>query len=251
MTNEFEEPDIDVPTPDEVETEMLIRGDLKEDARQIPQDKVTSEERRLIRAYLNDYLAEEDYSKLRELLRRYRPAIMEHQPEQTLENVEENYQHNQREKRFLDILKQQKQEKTITMNYPLDDGGIWKLRLGIRNTNSQEIEDLQTNFKLFEDLTPRENRIRNKSQYGQQLTKEEQHILESVQEKVNKKVNKNLDAMMIEFLSTHTYLLDEESDYNYMKEIYENMDKVYREQLYIKISQISGLVNSEIDELFQ
>lgn len=251
MTNEFEEPDIDVPTPDEVETEMLIRGDLKEDARQIPQDKVTSEERRLIRAYLNDYLAEEDYSKLRELLRRYRPAIMEHQPEQTLENVETNLQQNTDEKRLLDIIKQQKHEKTLTINYPLDDGTKIPIRIGILKADSQYVLDLQTNYKLFADLNEKEDRVRLKNQQGSRLTPEEKIILDSINQKVTRRIAEHQDDITIDFLSWHTYLLDEESTPEYMRELYTSMDETVRDKIYARVSRLSGLVSREVDDLFQ
>jgi len=250
-TEEIIEEPATVPSVEEIEQELLESGKWKEDAKQIPLDMVTPREAYLISAYLHDELASEDEKELKEVLEHYRPAILEHDPEGTLENVETNLEYNNAEKGFLGILQQQSKDNKLTMNYPLDDGSTYELRLNIKNTDAQTITDLQTNFKLFEDLTPREDNVRFKQQQGQPLNREEQIILQSINKKIEEKVLANQQEMMIEFLATHTSIIGEETDYEYMKEVYQTMQNKYLEQLFNRVSRISGLVNTEVDELFQ
>lgn len=232
--------------------EELKSSTWLEEAQQIPLDKVTPKEREVLTKFLNgaklDFI-EEDY--LEQVLAQYRPAIQKHKPQETLENIEHNLEYNKAEKSFLEILQQQKQEKTLTVNYPLDDGSTYTLELIIKRTNAQTITDLQTNFKLFQDLTPREDNVRLKQQQGQPLTREEQLILENINQKINEKVMANQEEMMVEFLATHTRIQDEAHNPDYMRKIYRSMDPTILTQIFTRVSQLSGLTNPAMDELFQ
>lgn len=239
------------PSIEEIEEELLHNGKWKEDAQQIPLDHVTPREAYLISSYLEDQLPPNDEEELKTVLQKYRPAIIKHDPQGTLENVEKNLQHNQNEKSFLQILRQQKKEKIIHMNYPLDDGSKYQLDIGVLRADSESIKDLQTNFKLFDDLTQREQSVRLKKEQGQTLTREEQIILTSINRKVEAKVNENQDEMITEFLAKHTYIVNETKDYQTLHQIYEEMDPIYRDQLYERVSRLSGLINQGMDELFQ
>lgn len=245
----FEE--VEAPSVEEIEQELLENGKWKEEAKQIPLEMVTPKEAYIISLYIHDELSSDDEEELKEILERYRPAIIKHDPIGTLENVETNLEYNNAEKGFLEILQQQSHEKTLTMNYPLDDGSTYELKLKIKESDSQSITDLQTNFKLFEDLTEKEDMVRFKQQQGQQLTREEQIILQGINKKIEEKVMSNQYEMMIEFLATHTTIINEEHDYNYMKAVYQTMEKQYMEQLFARVSKISGLINQEADDLFQ
>jgi hypothetical protein len=93
--------------------------------------------------------------------------------------------------------------------------------------------------------------VKQKKEQGLTLSREEKIILDNIQRKVNKKILENQDAMMLEFLINHTYILGEPTDKEYLKEIYQNMDPILLEQLFNKVSRLSGFYNPEIEDLFQ
>jgi hypothetical protein len=229
----------------------LLHTDWIEEAKQIPLDKVTENERYYLEKCIQQEINENELEILAEILERYRPAIQKHKPQETIENVEKNYEYNKHEKSFLQLLKEQKKEKTLTMNYPLDDGSTYKLQIGIKRASSQAVQELQANYALFTDLTQKEEQVKQKKEQGQTLSREEKIILDNIQRKVNKKILENQDAMMLEFLINHTYILGEPTDKEYLKEIYQNMDPILLEQLFNKVSRLSGFYNPEIEDLFQ
>lgn len=230
----------------------LLNNEWIEEAKQIPLNKLSKVEQEYITKCINKQIITDDEKEaISEILAKCRPALEKYQPQETLENLENNIQYNNDEKSFLQLLKQQKKEKTLTMNYPLDDGSTYKLELIIERVDSQAVLQLQENFKIFEDLTQQEKNIKSRNDQGYPITREEAIILESLEKKINKKLMANQEEMMIEFLSEHTKIKNEEYNYDYMKQIYQTMDPVYMESLFNKVGKISGLTTPKTDELFQ
>ena len=223
-----------------------------EEAKQIPLDSCNPEQQVVLVKCINKLeLTEDEKELLKKTLAKYRDAINNIKPNEILENYEHNEEYVKAEKTFLELLQENNKERTLTMNYPLNNGQIHKLRLKISKLESQGVKDIQTNLGMFQDFTDEENRVRIKQQRGKQLSREETILMEHVNRKLQEKLAENQMEVMVEFLATHTRMIDEPSDYEYMKQVYATMEFGYLEVLFERASAIAGLINPDIDSLFQ
>lgn len=236
---------------DAVEAE-LAHSTWKEEAEQIPLEALNSNEQLVLLKCINEEkLTDTETETLQRVLAQYRPAIQKINPKEKLENLEKNQEHIRAEQDFLQLLQQQNKEKTLTVNYPLDDGSTYQLHLTIKKADAQTIENIQQQLRLFEDLTEKEEQTRIKTQLGQKLTREEEIVYEHLQKRINDKVNANQDEISLTFLSQYTRIQDQDCDDEYMRQVYESMDPIIRLQIFDKVAQLSGMIAPQVDDLFQ
>lgn len=238
-------------------TDDLIQDSLENEyvtlCEQIPLEKLTPKEQYVVvKCKTRTTLSTEEISQLQEVIGRYQEAIIKHNPLETIQTYKENKEIVQSEKTFLELLKEQKrEEKILTMEYPLNDGTTRPVTLTVLRADSSLINDVQKDLGLFKDFTPLEQRVEQKQRLGQPLTSEEIDILEDINRKINEQVNENPSEVLIEFLARTTRIKDEpSSDYNYMKQVYQTMDFYILEPLSKKVMVMSGVVTPNADELF-
>ena len=249
----FDEEDIEtIINPQHLDDETLQNARI-EDAKQIPLDKCSPEEQLAIAKCINKQtLTEKEEETLINVLERYSKAIQTQKPTEILENYEKNKEYIEAEKTFLELIKEQKKEnKTIKLDYPLNDGSIKTITLQVFKADSTIISEVQKDLGMFSDFTPAENKVRVKQEQGTPLTPEEQDILENIQNKLSQKVDENPMDLMIEFLAKTTRIQEEPfSDYEYMKQVYANIDFYILEPLFDRVSRMTGIVTPNADKLF-
>ena len=228
-------------------------NERRKNARHIPLDGCTPiEQVALTKCVAEQTLTPEEEETLLSVLERYDEAIQKQKPQEILDNYEKNQEYVQAEKTFLQILQEQEQEdKTITMNYPLNNGQIHKIQIKVKKVDSEAVADIQKNLGMFDDFTQEENRVRIKAQQGTKLSREEQLILNNLQRRLNEKVFENQEELMIRFLTKTTTIIDEPETTEYLRQVYSSMDYYYLEKLFEKVSVVSGFHRPGENELFQ
>lgn len=212
-------------------------------------DIATSEEQNILLRCINQEIpTEQDLTDVGNILIKYRKAIEEQKPTETLTNVEQNIQLVQDEKQFLDLLNKAKQEDTkqLTMYYPTSDGEIM-IELDIHPlTDSTAIIDVNSNLNIFKDLTVEEQEAYTAYNEGRAQTREEKLLAEHVNQKIEERLAEDAVEIMIEFLSHQTSLHGRPRNPELMREAYEKMEIGYLALLTNKVKELSGL-NSSID----
>ena len=229
-----------------------------EEAMQIPLYDVEDKHERelLIKCIQEDDFTEEEIDDLEQVLGRYREAIEKHEPQQAIENLEHNTQLVQDEKSILSLMREAREEQTLTMRYPLSDNETIDIKLLVKNEiDAEALDDLQQNLELFADLTQEELETYQKYTHDEQMTREERAIAEHIEEKLREKSAKNITQMRtvaIKFLAKQTRLYDDpDSSEEGMYEIYSEMKLGYLLALFEKVQSMTGVSNIETDNLFR
>lgn len=247
---DLEEPD-DVPTAEEVEINEIRRGDRKDDARLIPQESLTDEERIIVNAYLDGYIAPEDIPKLQQLLQRYTPAIMKYEPDVVLENLESNVQLVEDEKAFLQMVDSFDTIQVIPFTMYLGDKEF-RMKFDLYPlTDSKAIESIAENLSLFKDFTEDELVTYNKIQSGEKLSREELAIRASLEEKVQRATMENQEKTIIEYLSMQLKFHNKDSSVEDMKETFKHFETTYLYLLFNEVQQRNHLTDLSVEKVFQ
>ena len=235
----------------------LLHTTWIEEAKQIPLGAVNEEEQTLlIKCIQEEHFTPEELHDLEQLLGRYRQALQKYEPEETLEAVDKNIELVNTEKSVLEMMRNARQDQTITMNYPLSAGEIMQLDLLVyTEIDAEAIDNLQQNLELFADLTTEEMQTYSDYAHDKAQTREEKIIAERIEQKIMEKGQTNISGMRdvaIKFLAKQTRLLhDENSTEEGMKEIYSEMKFGYLLALFEKVQGMVGITQIETDNLFR
>ena len=236
----------------------FLRGTWIEEAKQIPLYDVDSAEERelLIKCIQEDEFTEEEIDKLEKVLGRYREALEKYEPLEAIENLEHNTQLVQDEKSILSLMREAREEQTLTMRYPISDNETINIKLLVKNEiDAEALDDLQQNLELFADLTQEELETYQKYTHDEQMTREERAIAQHIEDKLREKSAKNITQMRtvaIKFLAKQTRLYDDpDSSEDGMYAIYSEMKLGYLLALFEKVQGMTGVSNIETDNLFR
>lgn len=225
------------------------------DSKEIPTGDLTLAEQMLIEKLQNkEPLTDDELDQVEEILGRYRSAMNELKPTETLENVEKNIIYVQDEKTLLKLLDEEEEIETVTMYYPLNKDKEVKIQIDIKPLkDSQAILDLQSNLSMFTDttITQEENTIYQRSIRGEELTPEEQQMAQMVAEKVNEQTSGHEMEIVYQFLSYQTTLHGQDNTPEQMRQLYEKMDFMYVIQLFNEVQGKINLSNVDVDRVFR
>lgn len=263
MTNKKQE-DNNFPIRDPVEPvddggvegarELLSQTTWRTEAMQIPLESITDlEERNVIIKCINmDELTPEEHTTLEGVLVRYRPAIHEQNPLETIESYHENIEYVDDEKAFLELLDHESEEQSLTMYYPLMNGREARLELSVKPiTDAQAVLDVSENLDLFRDYTQEEIETFNDYNNGKTQTPEERAIAERIQKEIAFSNANRIKEVAVEFLALQTTFKDKDSSYEDMKQIYEKMNVGYLLLLFSKVKDLTHLEDVDTERMFR
>lgn len=233
-------------------TKNLYYTEWKQEANEII-DAVTPTEQVLLNKCINgEQATDEEINLIAEILARYRKAIREQKPEETLENLENNLQIVNDFKTFTKEVKKSKQKGIVQYDFyipntnsvvPLDVHPL---------TDSEVILDINSNLNMYKDLTSDEQIIYTKYQQGEPQTREEQAIAKHIEEKIEQRLNENAVEVMLEFLSNQLSLRGQPKNPTLMREALEDLEIGILSLLTNKVRQIVELDgNLELDKVFR
>ena len=234
--------------------ELLSQTTWRTEAMQIPLESITDQEERdaIIKCINMDELTPEEHTTLEGVLVRYRPAIHEQNPLETIESYHDNIEYIDDEKAFLDLLDHESEEQTLTMYYPLMNGKEARLELSVKPiTDAQAVLDVSENLDLFRDYTQEEIQTFNDYNNGKTQTPEERAIAERIQNEIAYSNANRIKEVAVEFLALQTTFKDKDSSYEDMKRIYEKMNVGYLLLLFSKVKDLTHLEDVDTERIFR
>ena len=223
---------------------------FRKEAEQIPLERLPSDEQLVLLKCINgEEPTEEEFTKLKEILVRYREHIQKHQPQKTIENAEQVINIIKTEQELLDILDDPRRHKLL-VHLPLD-GKIYEMDFEIKQLeDSRAIKSLQVHLDLFQDYTIQEKKVYGKAQRGDILTREEQHIVDRINQELNDKANEQQDEIILTFLASQLRLPNSTDDFEKRKEFWRKFPFNAKFSVWSQVQDILGLTEESDEKLF-
>lgn len=234
--------------------QLLSKTKWRIEALQIPQEDIICEkELKVLQKCIDrEDLDDKELDLLETVLAKYRPAINEIKPMETLETYHDNIEYVEDEHAFLELLDQEARDQTLNMYYPLLNGKEAKLELTVKPiTDAKAIMDVGENLDLFKDYTQEEIQIYNDYQMKKEQTPEEIAIATKLQEEIAVVNADRIKDVAIEFLALQTTFKDKDSSYEDMKQIYSKMQVGYLLLLFARVKDMTHLDGVETEKIFR
>lgn len=228
----------------------LYKTTFKKEAEQIPLERLPSDEQLVLLKCINEEEpTDEEFSKLKEILVRYREHIQHYKPAETIENAEQVVQIIKTEQELLDILDAPERRKLL-VHLPID-GQIYEMDFEILQLeDSKAIRSLQVHLDLFKDYTQEEAQLYAKAQTGTKLTREEQHIVDRITDELNEKANEQQDEIILTFLANQLRLPNSSDDYEKRKEFWQKFPFNAKFSVWSQVQNRLGLTEEANEKLF-
>lgn len=228
----------------------LYKTTFKKEAEQIPLERLPSDEQLVILKCINEEEpTDEEFTKLKEILVRYREHIQHYKPAETIKNAEQVVQIIKTEQELLDILDAPERRKLL-VHLPID-GQIYEMDFEILQLeDSKAIRSLQVHLDLFKDYTQEEAQLYAKAQTGTKLTREEQHIVDRITEELNEKANEQQDEIILTFLANQLRLPNSSDDYEKRKEFWQKFPFNAKFSVWSQVQNRLGLTEEANEKLF-
>ena len=234
--------------------QLLSKTKWRIEAMQIPLDDVECprEQEVLTKCINQEELTKGELDALEGILSKYRPAINEYQPADTLKTYNDNIEYVEDEHAFLELLEREAVDQTLTMYYPLMDGREARLELTVKPiTDAKAVMDVGENLDLFKDYTQEEIQAYNDYQMGNSQTPEERAIATRLQQEIATVNADRIKEVAIEFLALQTTFKDKKSSYDDMKAVYNRMQVGYLLLLFAKVKDMTHMDDVETEKIFR
>ncbi len=220
------------------------------EAEQIPIDRLPVDEQLILLKCINhEEPTNEEFTKLKEILVRYREHLQKYKPQETLENAEQVIQIIKTEQELLDILDDPSRHRLL-VHLPID-GKIYEMDFEVKQLDdSRAIQSLQVHLDLFKDYTDEEAQLYAKAQGGAKLTREEQHIVDKINQELNDKANQQQDEIILTFLAHQLRLPNSSQDYEKRKEFWKKFPFNAKYSVWMQIQDRLGLTEQANEKLF-
>lgn len=228
----------------------LYKTSFKKEAEQIPLERLPSDEQLVLLKCINgEEPTPEEFTKLKEILVRYREHIQHYKPQETVENAEQVIQIIRTEQELLDILDNPERKKLL-VHLPIDNK-LYEMDFEVKPLDdSRAIQSLQVHLDLFKDYSDEEAQIYAKAQNGIRLTREEQHIVDKITQDLNDKANQQQDEIILTFLANQLRLPDSTDNYEKRKEFWRKFPFNAKMSVWLQIQDRLGLTEQANEKLF-
>ena len=223
---------------------------FKKEAEQIPIERLPPDEQLvLLKCRQGEEPTSEEFKKLKAVLVRYREYIQKYQPEKTIENAEQVVKIIKTEQELLDILDDPKRHRLL-LHLPID-GQIYEMDFEIKQLDdSRAIQSLQVHLDIFKDYTQEEAQLYAKAQGGARLTREEQHIVDRINDELNEKANEQQEEIILTFLANQLRLPNSSQDYEKRLEFWRKFPFNAKYSVWIQLQDRLGLTEESNEKLF-
>ena len=228
----------------------LYKTTFRKEAEQIPLERLPSDEQLVILKCINgEEPTNEEFTKLKAILVRYREHIQHYKPQETIDNAEQVIQIIKTEQELLDIL-DNPQRRRLLVHLPIDNN-IYEMDFEILQLeDSKAVRSLQVHLDLFKDYSDEETMLYAQAQQGQRLTREEQHIVDKITEDLNEKANEQQDEIILTFLANQLRLPNSSDDYEKRKEFWKKFPFNAKMSVWMQIQDRLGLTEQANEKLF-
>ena len=234
--------------------QLLYKTTWKTEAEQIPLDSVQDKDERAI---LEKCIQQEpingiEMQILEQVLGRYRKAIQEQKPYETIENYESNVEYVEDEKAFLALLEDEETRQELTIHYPLTGGREAVLPLVVEPlTDAQAVIEVTENLQIFNDYTTEETQAFVDYQNGKTQTPEERAVAQKIETTLARKQSNRVKDAAIEFLAIQTKFKGKDSSREDMRKIYKKMNVGILLLIFARVKEMLYLGDMDVDQIFR
>ena len=241
----------------------MVNVDVKAIERSLLKDKFPEEAEQIIGVDgLSDYetkllnkcihhnpIDDDEFKDLKRLLNDYRPYITKYKPKETLEAVDKTKRIIQTEQDFLDMVDNTHNE--LHINIPFQ-GELYPIDLEVLPLNdSSAIKALSHHIDLFSDYSPDDIVTFNKSQNNEELTSEEQALVDKMTRDIEDKASENRIITTNEFLASQTRIKGSDADYPTRLKFWQRFNFAAKFAISFRVEEMLGLNEDVTNRLFR
>ena len=239
--------------PDEKAAKLerhLLKTQFPLECEDIPLETLSHEEQIVVIKCMDQTdLTDDEFTLLKKTLQRYRKAINEYKPSETVDAFEKTQQIIQTEEAFLNIVNN-KSNRMLKVNVPYN-GEWYSMEFEILPLDdSRVVSTLQTHIDLFKDYSKYELETWNRAQQGQMITPEEKQIVERMNREIEEKNSEDRITSMNNFLAAQLRLPNSTTDVEIRKEFWEKFPFVTKAAIMQKVEDRLGLTDQANEKLF-
>lgn len=233
-----------------IERSLLEEEFPKEAEQIIGVDGLSSYETKLLNKCINhNPISDEEFKDLKKLLNDYRPYLEKYKPSETLEAVDKTVRSIKTEKDFLDMV--ENVDNILKINIPFR-GEYYPVELEILPLDdSRMIKTLSNHVDLFKGFEAEDILLFNDAQQGKELSKEEQAIVNKMNEEINERASENRMEQIDNLLASQTRLKDSDADYETRLEFWQKFNFQAKFAIYFKVEDRLGLNEDVTNKLFR
>lgn len=232
-----------------IERSLLEEEFPKEAEQIIGVDGLSSYETKLLNKCINhNPISDEEFKDLKKLLNDYRPYLEKYKPAETLEAVDKTVRSIKTEKDFLDMV--ENADNILKINIPFR-GEYYPVELEILPLDdSRMIKTLSNHVDLFKGFEAEDILLFNDAQQGKELSKEEQAIVNKMNDEINERASENRMEQIDNLLASQTRLKDSDADYETRLEFWQKFNFQAKFAIYFKVEDRLGLNEDVTEKLF-
>ena len=233
-----------------IERSLLEEEFPKEAEQIIGADGLSSYETKLLNKCINhNPISDEEFKDLKKLLNDYRPYLEKYKPAETLGAVDKTVRSIKTEKDFLDMV--ENVDNILKINIPFR-GEYYPVELEILPLDdSRMIKTLSNHVDLFKGFEAEDILLFNDAQQGKELSKEEQAIVEKMNDEINERASENRMEQIDNLLASQTRLKDSDADYETRLEFWQKFNFQAKFAIYFKVEDRLGLNEDVTERLFR
>lgn len=228
----------------------LLKTQFPKECEELPFDNLTSREQKVVTKCMNhDDLTDREFKLLKQTLQKYREAIHELKPSETVEAYQRTEDMILSEKEWLDIV-DDKSNRLLKVNVPYNEKWYTMEFEVLPLDDSRVVTTLQTHVELFKDYTRDEMLLWNQSQQGKTLTREQQQIVDKMRKEIEEKNSEDRIQSMNHFLASQLRLPESTSDFETRLEFWTKFPFVTKSAIMFKVEDKLGLTEQSNEKLF-
>lgn len=228
----------------------LLKTQFPKECEELPFDNLTSREQKVVTKCMNhDDLTDREFKLLKQTLQKYREAIHELKPSETVEAYQRTEDMILSEKEWLDIV-DDKSNRLLKVNVPYNEKWYTMEFEVLPLDDSRVVTTLQTHVELFKDYTRDEMLLWNQSQQGKTLTREQQQIVDKMRKEIEEKNSEDRIQSMNHFLASQLRLPESTSDFETRREFWTKFPFVTKSAIMFKVEDKLGLTEQSNEKLF-
>ena len=228
----------------------LLKTQFPMECEELPFDDLNKDEQKVVTKCINhDDLTDKEFKLLKQTLQKYREAINELKPSETVEAYQRTEDMILSEKEWLDIV-DDKTNRLLRVNVPYNEKWYPMEFEVLPLDDSRVVQTLQTHVELFKDYTRDEMLLWNQAQQGKPLSKEQQQIVAKMQREIEEKNSEDRIQSMNHFLASQLRLPESSSDLDTRIEFWSKFPFVTKSAIMFKVEDKLGLTEQSNEKLF-
>ena len=228
----------------------LLQTQFPLECQELPLEALAPDELNVVnKCMLHQDVTDEEFTLLKMTLQKYRKYIREYRPSETVEAMKTTVEIIHTEQELLDILDSETNKfLKVHLTY---NGKIYELDFEILPVDDSRIVDyMQMNIDLFRDYSEDETRIFINAQNGEEVTPEEQAIVDKMTRELNALAGQEKAKMTDGFLASQLRLPNSSQDYNKRLEFWKKFPFLEKWAIVQKVEDRLGLTEKSNEKLF-